>query len=191
VAEFEGGVTAIILSGGRGRRLNNQDKGLVEWKGRPLIRYVIDCLAPQVDEIIISSNRNVDEYAAFGYEVVSDADPEFQGPIAGMLAGLECGRGNYMLVCPCDSPNLPDDLVTRLGQGLENADIAVAHDGIQRQNLVALMKGEVVSSLRSYYDGGGRAVKKWLPGERVEDIDFSAQPEAFLNINSPSDLAGQ
>ena len=159
-----------------------------------MIQHVVERLAPQVDKLIISSNRNEVAYRALGYEIVSDTETDFQGPIAGILAGLEeCGTP-YALVCPCDSPNLPVDLVERLREGLadgladSSADIAVAHDGEQRQNLVALMKVSILESLQAYFQNGGRAVRNWYPGEQVVDVDFSSEAECFLNINRPEDM---
>ena len=193
--EREGGVTAIVLSGGRGRRFDHQDKGLMPWHGQPLIRHVIDRIAPQVDELVICSNRNEEIYSELGYEILPDADPDYQGPVAGMLAGLGRCTTSYALVCPCDSPNLPADLVDRLWAGIaagdaaEDFDIAVAHDGTRRQNLVALMKTGVLSSMRDYYRDGGRAVRNWYPSQRVVDVDFSDQVVGFLNINRPEDIA--
>jgi molybdopterin-guanine dinucleotide biosynthesis protein A len=189
--EREGGVTAIVLSGGRGRRFDHRDKGLLSWRGKPLISHVIDRISPQVDELVICSNRNEEAYRALGYEILPDDDPDYQGPVAGMLAGLGRCTTLYALVCPCDSPNLPADLVDRLWAGIADgdADIAVVHDGTRRQNLVALMKTGVRESLLDYYRKGGRAVHKWYSSQLVADIDFSGQADNFLNINRPEDLA--
>ncbi|HRG17120.1 MAG TPA: NTP transferase domain-containing protein, partial [Pseudomonadota bacterium] len=62
-------VTGGILAGGRGLRMGGVDKGLVEHSGRALVAHMIERLQPQVGSIVISANRNVDRYSAFGHPV--------------------------------------------------------------------------------------------------------------------------
>jgi molybdopterin-guanine dinucleotide biosynthesis protein A len=76
-------VTAVILAGGKGRRMDGKDKGLVELANRPLIEYVITAIKPQVGSIILNANRNQQQYAVYGYPVITDALDDFQGPLAG------------------------------------------------------------------------------------------------------------
>jgi len=82
-------VTAVILAGGKGRRMDGKDKGLVELANRPLIEYVIDAIKPQVETIILNANRNQEQYSRYGYPVVSDALVDYQGPLAGFICALK------------------------------------------------------------------------------------------------------
>ncbi|MEZ0273190.1 MAG: NTP transferase domain-containing protein, partial [Methylophilaceae bacterium] len=75
-------VTGIILAGGMGRRMGGVDKGLVPFQGKPLVTHVLERLRPQVDEILVNANREIDTYAKFGYPVVPDAIGGFAGPLA-------------------------------------------------------------------------------------------------------------
>lgn len=110
-------ITGVILAGGRGRRMGGVDKGLLELRGRPLAAWVAERLAPQVDELLVSANRNGERYAAIGYRVVGDRIPGFAGPLAGLHAALKVAAHQLVATVPCDSPFLPADLVLRLFSG--------------------------------------------------------------------------
>ena len=81
-------VTGIVLAGGRGSRMGGVDKGLQPLRGKPMVAWVLERLAPQVDEIVLNANQNLDAYAGFGHRVVSDSLGGFAGPLAGLHAGL-------------------------------------------------------------------------------------------------------
>lgn len=98
-------VAAVILAGGQGRRMGGADKGLLDYRGRPLVEWVLDALAPQVAEILISANRNLDRYARYGRRVLPDALPDFPGPLAGVLAALDAVDTEWLLAVPCDTPD--------------------------------------------------------------------------------------
>jgi molybdopterin-guanine dinucleotide biosynthesis protein A len=183
------GITGIVLAGGQGRRMGGEDKGLVDFQGRPLIAWVIDALEPQVDAIIINANRNPERYAEFGYPVVADALDGFQGPLAGFASGMERARTPLALTVPCDGPLLPADLADRLAKGLhaQGAEIAVAHNGERMQPVYALLKTSLLSSLQRFLAEGERKIDRWYLRHRTVNVDFSDRPETFANINSPED----
>ncbi len=182
--------TAVILAGGQGRRFACQDKGLIRWRDRALIEHVIERLSPQVKEIIISCNRNTKTYQQFGYPTIKDLDSGFRGPLTGIAAALSICTSQYVVICPCDSPSLPSDLVERLETSLinGNADIAVAFDGHRLQYLFALLNIENKHSLNDYLNRGLSKVGDWYETLNKVEVDFSDNKEAFVNINRPEDL---
>src|SRR6478672_11042374 len=121
-------VTGVVLAGGQGSRMGGVDKGLQEFRGKPMAAHAIERLAPQVDELLINANRNPDDYARFGHRVIADEIPGFAGPLAGFERGLAHAAGDLVVTVPCDSPFLPADLVWRLRGRLEaeEAQLAVA-----------------------------------------------------------------
>ncbi|MET0070173.1 MAG: molybdenum cofactor guanylyltransferase MobA [Candidatus Thiodiazotropha sp.] len=179
-------VTAVILAGGRGRRMGGEDKGLIELNGEPLIQHVITSIAPQVGQILINANRNQARYQAFGYPVVADSLLNYQGPLAGFIAALEAITTEDMLTLPCDGPLVPADMVERLYQARQaaSADIAVAHDGKRLQPVHALIPKRLSESLHHYLDGGDRKIDLWYERHRVVHADFSDIPRTFININT-------
>jgi molybdenum cofactor guanylyltransferase len=183
-------ITAAILAGGRGRRMGGADKGLVRFQGRPLIRYVVDTIQPQVATIIVSANRHLNRYAELGFPVVPDRATDFGGPLAGIARVLEHADTPYLLVVPCDMPSLPEQLVERLAKGLAANDTqaTVAYGAGRLQPLCVLLQRDVVQDLHSFRASGGTSVEKWLRSLRHTVVDFSGQPAAFRNINTPADL---
>jgi molybdopterin-guanine dinucleotide biosynthesis protein A len=91
-------ITAVILAGGRGRRLGGQDKGLLELNDKPLIEHILDAVKPQVKTVIINANRNLDVYTDYAYPVVSDDMTDFQGPLAGFAAALSACNTDYIKI---------------------------------------------------------------------------------------------
>ena len=107
-------IDAVILAGGMARRMGGDDKGLIILDDKPMILHTIERLSPQVGRIWINANRNLEQYAQFGYQVISDTEQGFLGPLAGMLTALSHSHAALLLVVPCDSPQLPLDLTQRM-----------------------------------------------------------------------------
>lgn len=182
-------LTGVVLAGGRGRRMGGADKGLVPLCGRPLIAHVLDALAPQVGEVLISANRNHEIYAAYGHRVIGDARAGYAGPLAGIASALRAARTPHVLFVPCDAPGLPADLGRRLVTALaEGGRAAAAHDGVRMQPLFAVLTRDLEPDLQDYLRAGGRAVVEWLARQTVVTVDFSRQAGAFRNLNTPEDL---
>lgn len=184
-------ITGIILAGGRAKRMGGQDKGLLSVHGQPMIKLIIDQLAPQVNGIIINANRNIDQYKLFNYPVVSDDDSDgFHGPLAGMLSTMKASKTDYILSVPCDSPFLPSDFSVRLLTELlhSDADICVVHDGDRMQPVFALIKTCLVESLQRFLDNGERKIDLWYKQHHTVLTDFSDYRGISLNINTPEEL---
>ena len=184
-------VTGLILAGGRARRLGGVDKGLVDFAGKPLIEYVIEGLRHQVERLLINANRNADRYRDYGFPVIADDLTNFQGPLAGVATALRRVETDYLLTAPCDGPRLPRDLRERLMTALADsaAKAAVAHDGKRAQYAFALLHRDCGESLSAYLDSGERSIRGWFATLDPAVADFSDKPEAFFNINRPTDLA--
>ena len=181
--------TAVILAGGRATRMGGVDKGLISVNDRPMIAWVIDGLRPQVAAILISANRNRDNYAEFGYPVIDDGDDEFRGPLAGLASCMQAATTPYIVLAPCDSPLLSGDLVPRLYAALSatGSRIAVAHDGNRLQPVFAVLESGLLDDLTRYLDGGGRKIDQWYDRHGYAIVDFSDVAGSFSNVNAPAD----
>jgi molybdopterin-guanine dinucleotide biosynthesis protein A len=168
--------------------MGGADKGLIEYQGRPLIEWALAALAPQVDEIVISANRNLERYAAYGYRVLPDTLPDFPGPLAGVLAALEVVETGWLLVVPCDTPHLPTDLASRLLQAAQREDLplAVAADDERVHHSCFLVRADQRSGLAAYLASGERAVRHWQAGLASATVRFDAA--CFANFNRSQDL---
>ncbi|HMM54485.1 MAG TPA: molybdenum cofactor guanylyltransferase MobA [Candidatus Desulfobacillus sp.] len=187
-----GGITGLILAGGRGRRMGGRDKGLLPFRGRPLAAAVAARLAPQVERLLISANRNLDDYAAFGHAVVQDRVGGFAGPLAGLEAGLAACGTPLLLAAPCDTPFLPEDLASRLRAALEasTTEIAVARTPAREHPAVCLVRREALAGLSAFLAAGGRRVAEWQAGLRRAAADFEDEA-AFANFNTPEDFGAR
>jgi molybdopterin-guanine dinucleotide biosynthesis protein A len=184
-------VTGLILAGGQGRRMGGVDKGLQPLRGRPMVAWVLERLAPQVTEVIVNANQNQAEYARLGCRVVGDEIGGFAGPLAGLQAGLKANVHPFLVTVPCDSPFLPRDLVARLHAALiaNHADLAVAKTGDQAHPVFSLVRESLAGHLTKFLQGGGRKIDAWYASLKVVEVPFDDQPDAFSNINTPADLA--
>jgi molybdopterin-guanine dinucleotide biosynthesis protein A len=183
-------VSAIVLAGGQSRRFDFVDKGLVVWKGQPLIEHVVSTIKTQVDEIIISCNQNVDQYQQFGYPLVQDELADFQGPLAGIQAALPKTHHPYVLVCPCDTTQLPSNLVEQLLTAMlvNDVDATYAHTEDHKHYLPVLMKTSLRSSIDLYLKSDGRSMKGWYRTIKHLGVPFSSQANEFSNFNHRQDL---
>ncbi len=182
-------ITGLVLAGGMGRRMDSRDKGLVAFRGKPMVAHVIERLAPQVSTLIINANRNLDQYGAFGFPVVSDEVTGYAGPLAGLHAGLRASSTPWVVTAPCDSPFLPIDLVARLRAALEEniAELAVAKTGNQAHPVFTLCSTTLLPSLTAFLDAGGRKIDAWYAAHRVVEVQFDDEA-AFANINTIDEL---
>jgi molybdopterin-guanine dinucleotide biosynthesis protein A len=183
-------ITGIVLAGGLGRRMGGVDKGLIDFLGKPLVAHVIQRLNPQVDEILINANREIERYAAFGHPVIQDDIEGFAGPLAGLHKGMSIAKYPYVLTVPCDSPLLPMNLVGRLMNGLieRDADVAVAKTGTQAHPVFCLCRKSLLGNLENYLQNGGRKIDAWYSTLEVVEISFNENPQAFANVNTPEEL---
>lgn len=183
-------VTGVILAGGQGRRMGGQDKGLIPYRERPLISHIITLLKPQVDEVIINANRNIEQYQEYSYPIVEDTLTNFCGPLAGMLSAMQACQTDFILTCPCDSPQLSPQLRQRLMETLlaNQADIAVAHDGDRLQPVFCLIPCRLADHLENYLAQGNRKIDLWFAQHNTVAADFSDQADSFINFNQPEDI---
>ena len=184
------GITGVILAGGQGRRMGSVDKGLRELRGKAMVAWVLERFAPQVEEMLINANQNLDVYAKFGHRVIPDEIGGFAGPLAGLQRGLSEARHPLVATAPCDTPFLPADLVTRLHVALETqqAQLAVARTGDQPHPVFCICRRDVLPHLTKFLNDGGRKIDAWYSTLKVVEVAFDDQPGAFSNITTPDEL---
>jgi molybdopterin-guanine dinucleotide biosynthesis protein A len=182
------GVSGIVLAGGLGRRMGGVDKGLQPLRGRPMVQWVLERLRPQVDEVLINANQNLETYAAFGHRVVPDDIAGFAGPLAGLHAGMKAAAHPLVATVPCDSPFLPEDLISRLESQLGKNDLAVAKTGEQPHPVFALVRRHCLESLEAFLAQGGRKIDAWYAALQVVEVSFDDEAHAFRNINTLEEL---
>jgi molybdenum cofactor guanylyltransferase len=186
-------ITGLVLAGGRGSRMGGVDKGLQNHQGMPLAMHALLRLQMQVGHVMINANRNLGAYESMGAPVWPDALPDYPGPLAGFLAGLEHCETPYLVTVPCDTPGFPLDLVERLAAALEakGADIAMAstveNGQPQVQPVFCLMKATLMESLVQFTQSGQRKIDRWTAQHRCVEVPFD-DAQAFFNANTLAEL---
>lgn len=182
----------LILAGGRGRRMGGADKALLTLGGASLLARVIDRFAPQVARLALSANGDPARFARFGLPVLPDPLPGFQGPLAGLLAGLDwaaAAGAEALVTVATDTPFLPPDLVPRLllaGSG--GPAVAATSDGLHPT--FGLWPVAVAPALCAALNSGTRRVTDFATAQGAATAVFPDQPfDPFLNVNTAEDLA--
>ncbi len=181
-------ITGVILAGGRSIRMGGEDKGLIALNHVPLYRYVLERLSPQVAQVMISANRNLEHYRESGLKVINDTLPDYPGPLAGMLAGLRAADTPWVAFAPCDVPIFPTDLVTRLWQGKQKAFAAFACAGERDHPAFSLLHRSLIPVLENFLTGGDRKVVLFFAQINAQRVVFPVEPRAFTNLNTPQDI---
>lgn len=178
-------VTGIILAGGEGRRMGGVDKGWVHYQGTPLIQHVIKAISPQVDNLIISANRNLKQYQQLGYPVFEDNTP-YLGPLGGIAAALSHIQTEYGLIVPTDAPHIPVNLVDQLIEK-QPAKLILCQDNERLQPLFGLYHRSLVKSIQNFLNQGQRKLTRWCLNQTPETVLFENN-RCFTNLNSLADL---
>ncbi len=181
-------ICTLILAGGRGSRMQHQDKGLIEWRGKPLIEHCLSHV--KSDCVMISANRNIERYQRYGYPVIEDELSDFQGPLAGLLAAMHRTDKDYILMLPCDSPEPPTDLQSKLFNCMQQqqAHCAICNDGQRLQPLFSLIATQYQHELADFLHSGQRKVGVFFDSINPAICDFSNQAKHFYNFNRVEDL---
>ena len=168
-------ITGVVLAGGKARRMGGVDKGLLELNGKPLWQHVADALMTQLSHVVVNANRHQEIYQVSGLKVIEDSLADYPGPLAGMLSVMQQEAGEWFLFCPCDTPYIPHDLAARLTHQRKDAPVVWVHDG--------------EPLLLEYLQAGERRVMAFMRLAGGHAVDFSDRKEAFINVNTPEELA--
>ena len=196
-------IVGVLLAGGQSRRMGGGDKTLRPLAGRSLLERVIERLRPQVAALVLNANGDPARFAAFGLPVVADSIPDFAGPLAGILAGLDWTAARWP-DCPVvasvatDVPFLPENLVSRLAQGMGEvgAELACATSAGQAHPVIGLWPVRLRDELRrALVEEEVRKVDVWTARYRLTTVPFPEEVpglgpgiDPFFNANRPEDF---
>jgi molybdopterin-guanine dinucleotide biosynthesis protein A len=188
----------LVLAGGLARRMGGGDKARIRIGGRTILERVLKRLTPQCSRIILNANGDTARFADTGLPVVPDTVPDFAGPLAGILAGLDWAAAQApemadVLSVPGDCPFLPRDLATRLAAAREaqNRPLACARSGEWRHPVVGLWPVALRDDLRkALVDEDLHKIEIWTARHGVAIADWPNKPvDPFFNVNTPEDAA--
>jgi molybdopterin-guanine dinucleotide biosynthesis protein A len=188
----------LILAGGLARRMGGGDKARIAIGRTTILDRVLACMAPQCSRLLINANGNPARFADTHLPVVADSVPDFAGPLAGILAGLDWAAANApeatdIASVPGDCPFLPSDLVAQLeaARQAERKPLACARSGEWRHPVVALWPVALRADLRhALVEEDLRKIEIWTARHGVAVADWPAAPiDPFFNVNTPEDAA--
>ncbi|MGH6920056.1 MAG: molybdenum cofactor guanylyltransferase MobA [Geminicoccaceae bacterium] len=189
-------VVGVLLAGGQARRMGGGDKSLRHLGDRTILEHVIERARPQVAALVLNANGDPARFARFGLPVAADVVEGFAGPLAGVLTGMEWARANrpdcaWIASIATDTPFFPKDLVARMCQAVEGAELACASSRGRANPVFGLWPVRLADDLRrAMVDEEIRKVDVWTARYRLVEVDFPAEPfDPFFNANRPEDLA--
>jgi molybdopterin-guanine dinucleotide biosynthesis protein A len=187
-----------VLAGGLARRMGGGDKARIAIGGTSILQRVLVCLTPQCSRIVINANGDPTRFADTGLPVIADSVPDFAGPLAGILAGLDWAAQNvpaaeWLVSVPGDCPFLPKDLVTRLSEArvTSNVPLACARSGQWRHPVVGLWPVKLREDLRhALMSEGLHKIELWTARHGIAVAEWPTTPiDPFFNVNTPKDAA--
>lgn len=185
----------VILAGGQATRMGGGDKGLRVLGDRPILKHVIDRLAPQASPMALNANGDATRFDVYGLPVVADSIEGFAGPLAGVLAGLDWAaaqNASHIVTAAADTPFFPTTLVTALTEAAtaQAKPIALAKTANGRHPTFGLWPVALREDLRTALEQGTRKVVQWTDRHGTAMAMFDDTPfDPFFNVNTPEDLA--
>jgi molybdopterin-guanine dinucleotide biosynthesis protein A len=188
----------LVLAGGQARRMGGGDKAFLKVSGKTILERVLARLNPYCSPILLNANGDPARFSRYGLAVVADSIPDFAGPLAGILAGLDWAAKNapkieWLASVPGDCPFLPNDLVPRLHAAriAEKKPLACARSGEWRHPVAGLWPVALRDDLRRALTVEGvHKIEAWTGRHGVALAAWSDQPfDPFFNVNTPEDLA--
>lgn len=179
--------SVLLLSGGRGQRMGGQDKGLLEWRGQPLIAHLRRLARPLTDDLIISCNRNPERYADYADQLVNDDSPDFPGPLAGIRAGLAAARHEHLLILPCDVPHIDAPLLADLRETARRnllLPVMVRH-GEFWEPLICIIPTRLRAAVEDAWHAGERSPRKIFLQLGGVGLECPADDPRLANLNTP------
>jgi molybdenum cofactor guanylyltransferase len=188
----------LVLAGGLARRMGGGDKAMIRIGDKSILDRVLERLRPACANIVLNANGDPARFAQYGLPVIADSIPDFAGPLAGILAGLDWAAthapgASDMMSTPGDCPFLPWDMVERLHQARQaaNLPLACARSGDWRHPVVGLWPVALREDLRTALTVDGlRKIEVWTARHGIAIADWPSEPvDPFFNVNTPEDAA--
>ncbi|MCP5108320.1 MAG: molybdenum cofactor guanylyltransferase [bacterium] len=181
-------MSVIILAGGRSTRMNvEKDKALLPVSGVRLIEKIARDIRPYFREIVVSAGREtMANYSFLPYRVVTDRE-SYQGPMMGVLTGLQVTRYPVNFVIACDIPEINIPFIEKMAGFTHDYDIVVPVSGEDKfEPLFAFYNRRVIPHIETLLGRGIRKIIELFSLCRVKYVPLEGQ-DWYYNLNTPED----
>ncbi len=196
------GILGVVLAGGLATRMGGFDKGLLQLGEQTILDEVLERLHPQVDDVVLNVNGDVERFGSFGLPCIADSLTGYLGPLAGVLAALEYARErqfHWVASVAADTPFFPTDFVARAMEkaldGQAPVVLASSFDDEKskwmRHPTFGLWHVSLEKNLRDALESGIRKIVVWTDSVGGTEVQFAHAPgscDPFFNVNTPEDL---
>tara|TARA_X000000368_G_scaffold279796_1_gene221927 strand:- start:699 stop:1304 length:606 start_codon:yes stop_codon:yes gene_type:complete len=188
-------IGCVLLAGGKSSRMNSVDKTLLEIYGHSLLSIILNKLELDKNKIVLNTNREPEIFKQYKLNIIKDSLPHHQGPLAGILSGLEWfDKQNmdfeWIVSMPIDTPFFPKNLIRKLYDETikKNKLIGVAKSNGRNHPVFSIwhisLKKPLIKALNSNIRKIDLFTKTYTPVE----VEFKSSVDQFFNINTPEDL---
>lgn len=181
----------LLLAGGQGQRMGGRDKGLIEWRGEPLIQHLQRLTRPLTDDLLISCNRNLEQYATYADHLVQDGNDDFHGPFAGIRAALPVARHCALLVLPCDVPLIDSALLQSLREAAfkHPGRPVMVRSGEHWQPLLCVIPTRHAEAFEAAWQSGERSPRRIMEQLGAVAVQCAVDDPRLANLNTPELLS--
>ncbi len=186
-------VSGVILAGGRSRRMGGSPKALIPFGERPLIEHIVETITAVLPDCLVVTN-SPELYAFLGCPLVADIFPD-GGSLGGIYSGLVAVPGDAALCVACDMPFLSPALLAHLAERAGEADVVIPDAAGELQTLHAVYGKACLPAMERRLRAGQLKITGFFDEVRVLRIPeeavarFAPPARAFMNLNTPADLA--
>ncbi len=184
-------LSVVIQAGGKSSRMGT-DKGLVEFRGVPLIKFILDQINRFGQETMIVTN-DPGKYLKFGIPVYCDVLPNM-GSLGGIYSALFHSSYENILILACDMPFLDLNFFTSLVEYLPNYDAVVPFQtkkkfaepfrSIYTKRTLPIIEQMLINDELKINDLFSKIKTKYVD---ISTLDLEEE-SILINLNEPADL---
>lgn len=175
----------LVLAGGRSERMG-QDKGLIDYHGKPQREHLAGLLAHFCREVFISCRPDQAEKAS---HPLPDTFTGL-GAFGGILSAFRARPDAAWLTVACDLPLLDEHTISQLVGFRNPSKVATAFNSPASEfpePLITIWEPRAYPILLQFLAQGYSCPRKALINSDVELLD-AGRPEALRNVNSPDEM---
>ena len=183
-------VTAIILAGGKSRRMGS-NKAFLKYGSTTFIEHQVMMLRKIFDEIILSAN-DTNAYTSLKLPIVSDVIPE-RGPLSGICAGLSRAKSSHAFVIACDMPFINEKLILYLKSQINGYDVVVPQTSRGLEPMHAFYSRNCIQPMYRCLEEGRLRIVDFFSEVKVKIVNekefagLDASLQSLINLNTPDE----